>query len=150
MSKLSLKRKAAIAVATVGLVGIGGTAAIAYWTTTGTGTGNAAASAGGQTVVLHASYAAGLTPGQNTAVTYTADNANDSSTVVGALTATVATSDAKCLPAWFTVTADTSNTNVAAKSTGTRVGTGTLTFLDDAANQDACKGATITVNVTSN
>jgi hypothetical protein len=150
MSKLSLKRKAAIAVATVGLVGIGGTAAIAYWTTTGAGSGAATASAGGQTVVLHASYATGLTPGQNTAVTYTADNANDSSTVVGALTANVTTSDAKCLPAWFTVTANTSNTTVGGKSTGTQVGTGTLTFLDDAANQDACKGATITVNVNSN
>ena len=148
MSKLSLKRKAAIAVATAGMVGIGGTA-IAYWTTTGSGSGTAAASTGGQTVVLHSSFAAGLTPGQNTVVTYTADNPNDSSTVVGALTATVATSDAQCLPSWFTVTANTSNTNVAGKTTGTQVGTGTLTFLDDAANQDACKSATITVNVAS-
>jgi hypothetical protein len=99
-------------------------------------------------VSLHSSFAAGLAPGQSTAVTYTADNANDSSTVVGALTANVTTSDANCLPSWFTVTAVTSNTNVAAHKSA-QVGTGTLTFLDDAANQDACKSATITVSVAS-
>jgi hypothetical protein len=150
MSKVSLKRKAAIAALTAGLVGVGGTAAIAYWTTTGSGTGNAAASAGGGTVTLHANFAAGLAPGQSTGVTYLADNANDSSTKVGALAATVATSDPQCSPSWFTVTANTSNTTVGGKSAGTQVGSGTLTFLDPDVNQDACKTATITVNVTSN
>lgn len=149
MRKLSIKSKVAVAVTTAGLIGIGG-GAFAYWTTTGTGSGNAAASAGGQTVVLHATFNAGLTPGESEAVTYTADNGNDTSTVVGALTASVSTSVAQCDPAWFSVTALTSNSTVAGHTTGVSVGTGTLTFKDSAANQDACKGAIITVSATSN
>lgn len=149
MNKLSLKSKTAVAIATAGMLTVGG-AAFAYWTTTGSGGGSASASSGGGTVALHASFAAGLAPGQSTSVAYTADNSSDTSTVVGALSATVSTSDAQCLPAWFTVTANTSNSPVAAHSTATSVGSGTLTFNDSAADQDACKGATITVTVTSN
>lgn len=149
MRKLSIKSKVAVVVATAGLVGIGG-GAFAYWTTTGSGSGNAAASAGGQVVTLHAAFNAGLTPGQSTAVAYTADNANDTSTVVGALSASVSTSVPQCDPTWFNVTAVTSNSTVAAHASGVSVGSGTLTFKDSALNQDACKGAVITVSVTSN
>ncbi|MEA5453771.1 hypothetical protein SPF06_03460 [Sinomonas sp. JGH33] len=149
MKKLSIKGKVAVAVTTAGLVGIGG-GAFAYWTTTGSGSGNAAASAGGQTVTLHATFTGGLTPGQSQSVAYTADNANDTSTVVGALSASVSTSNAQCLPSWFTVSANTSNSTVAAHASGVSVGSGTLAFNDSAADQDACKGATITVSVTSN
>jgi hypothetical protein len=149
MSTLSKKNKIAVAAATAGMLALGGGAAIAYWTTTGSGGGSAAASAGGGTVTLHAAFNTDLAPGTSSPVAYTADNANDSSTDVGALSATVSTSDTGCLPEWFDVTAVTSNSTVAARSTGTSVGAGTLTFKDSAANQDACKGATITVNVSS-
>jgi hypothetical protein len=147
---MTKKTKAALAVATAGMLSVGGAAAFAYWTTTGTGTGSAAASAGGGTVTLHSSFADGLAPGQSESVTYTADNSSDTSTVVGALTASVATSDAGCLPDWFTVTANSDNATVGAHTTSSvKVGSGTLKFNDSAANQDLCKGATITVNVTS-
>jgi len=70
--------------------------------------------------------------------------------VVGALSANVTTNVAGCLPDWFEVTAVTSNSPVAATSTGTLVGSGVLKFNDSTtANQDACKGAVVTVNVTS-
>ncbi|MGN6404413.1 hypothetical protein, partial [Sinomonas sp.] len=99
MNKMTKKTKAVLAVASAGMLSVGGAAAFAYWTTTGTGTGSATASAGGGTVTLHSSFAAGLAPGQSATVTYTADNSNPSSTVVGALAATVTTSDtAHCLP----------------------------------------------------
>ncbi|MFP3571070.1 hypothetical protein, partial [Paraburkholderia sp. SIMBA_030] len=79
-----------------------------------------------------------------------ADNSTTSSTVVGALSAHVTTDVAGCLPAWFDVTAVTSNSPVAANSTGTSVGSGVLKFIDSTTvNQDACKSAVVTVNVGS-
>jgi hypothetical protein len=149
MNTMTKKTKAALAVATAGMLSVGGAAAFAYWTTTGTGTGSAAASTGGGTVTLHSSFAEGLAPGQSEPVVYTADNSNPSSTTVGALTATVQTSNSQCDPTWFDATAITSNTNVAANSSA-QVGAGVLTFHDSTTvNQDACKSATIIVNVTS-
>ncbi|WP_138442761.1 hypothetical protein [Sinomonas susongensis] len=150
MQKMTKKAKATLAVATAGMLSVGGAAAFAYWTTTGTGGGNAAASAGGGTVTIHANFDQGIAPGTSKDVTYTADNGNASSTVVGTLTPTVTTSNAQCLPAWFTATANTANVRVAANASGTQVGTGTLTFADTVDNQDACKGATITITVASN
>ncbi|MFE4198680.1 hypothetical protein ACFRJ9_22760 [Paenarthrobacter sp. NPDC056912] len=150
MRKLSKKSRITAAVAGVALVAVGGGAAYAYWTTTGSGSGSAANSTGGGTVTLHATFAAGLAPGNTVAVAYSADNASTTSTVVGALHPTVTTSDAGCLPAWFEVTAVTSNSLVAANTTGTSVGSGTLKFNDNATvNQNACKSATVTVSLTS-
>ncbi|HKU35334.1 hypothetical protein [Paenarthrobacter sp. NPDC058040] len=150
MRKLSKKSRITAAVAGVALVAVGGGAAYAYWTTTGSGNGSATNSTGGGTVTLHATFAGGLAPGNQVNVAYTADNSTTSSTVVGDLTASVATDVPACLPAWFEVTAVTSNTNVAANSTGTSVGSGVLKFNDSSTvNQDACKSANVTVNVTS-
>ncbi|TQJ59963.1 hypothetical protein FBY30_2220 [Arthrobacter sp. SLBN-83] len=149
MRKMTKKNKIAAVALSATLLAAGGGAAYAYWSTTGSGTGSAVASAGNNEVTLHSSFATGIAPGETRAVTYTADNSNTSSTVVAGLAPTVATSDAKCLASWFTVDASNSPTTVLAKTTGTTVGTGTLTFTDTADNQDACKTATITVNVTS-
>lgn len=150
MRKMTKKNKVLAAAGALALVAGGGGAAYAYWTTTGSGSGSAANSAGGGTVTLHATFNAGLAPGNQTAVAYTADNSTTSGTVVGALSANVTTSSATCLPAWFEVTADTTNSLVAANSAGTSVGTGVLKFNDSATeNQDACKSATVTVNVSS-
>ena len=80
---------------------------------------------------------------------YTADNSTTSSTVVGTLSANVTTNVAGCLPEWFEVTAVTSSSPVAAGAVGTPVGSGVLKFNDSTtANQDACKSAIVTVNVT--
>ncbi|WP_346925272.1 hypothetical protein [uncultured Arthrobacter sp.] len=149
MRKLTKKSKVIAVAASVALVAVGGGTAYAYWTTTGTGSGTATNSSGGGTVTLHAGFDAGLAPGNSVPVTYTADNSTNTGTVVGALTASVSTSVAECLPEWFTVSANTSNSPVAANSTGTQVGSGTLAFLNDAANQDACKSAVVTVTVGS-
>ncbi|NWL11146.1 hypothetical protein DM793_07520 [Paenarthrobacter nitroguajacolicus] len=150
MRKLSKKSRVTAAVAGVALVAVGGGAAYAYWTTTGSGNGTATNSAGGGTVTLHATFDGGLAPGNQVNVAYTADNATTSSTVVGALSANVTTNVATCLPAWFEVTATTTNTNVAAGALGTSVGSGVLKFNDSTTeNQDACKSAIVTVNVTS-
>lgn len=151
MRKMTKKNKVLAAAGALALVAGGGGAAYAYWTTTGSGSGGAANSTGGGTVTLHANFDAGLTPGDSRSVGYTADNSDlNTSTKVGALTATVATDITGCLPEWFSVTANTSNTTVPKNSTGTSVGSGVLTFNDSATvDQSACKGATVTVNVNS-
>jgi len=150
MRQMTKKNKIAAAAASVALVAVGGGAAYAYWSTTGTGTGSAAAASGNNVVVLHTAFDKDIAPGETRTVTYTADNANTSSTVVGSLAASVATSDpTNCPASWFGVTAPSAPTTVAAKTTGASLGEGILTFTDTATNQDACKAATITVNVTS-
>lgn len=149
MRKMTKKSRVLAAAGALALVAGGGGAAYAYWTTTGSGSGSATNSEGGGTVTLHATFDAGLAPGNNVSVTYTADNSTNTGTKVGALSADVTTSDAGCLPEWFTVTAVTDNALVAANTDGTQVGTGTLEFLNSDDNQDACKGAVVTVNVGS-
>ena len=151
MRTMTKKNKVLAAAGALALVAGGGGAAYAYWTTTGSGDGEATNSAGNGTVTLYATFADGLAPGDSVSVAYTADNASPTtSTKVGALSATVTTDVAGCLPAWFDVTAETSNTTVDANSTGTSVGSGTLTFNDLAeVNQDACKGAVVTITVGS-
>jgi hypothetical protein len=149
MRKMTKKSKIAAAAASVALVAVGGGAAYAYWSATGTGSGSATTAVGTAPVALVASFADGIAPAGQRTVTYTATNPNSSNTTVGALSATVTTGVTDCLPSWFTVTAPTTTTAVAAGAIGAALGTGTLTFTDENVSQDACKDATITVNVTS-
>ena len=145
------KKLVAAGVGTALALALGGVA-LAYWTTTGAGTGSASNSSGGGAVTLHAIFAPGIAPGQEKAVQYTADNANSYSTKVGALTVTDITADAAhstCVMADFHATALTENVTVAPGATGVEVGTGVLTFENTAANQDACKGAIVTISLTS-
>lgn len=154
MRGLNIKKKtAAIAVAGVLTVATAG-GAYAYWSTTGSGTGSATAASANGTVVLHASYANGLTPGASEPVTYTADNTGTSSLRVSTITPTVSI-DADhvaggCDVADFTIGATTSDTTVAAGAFNVAAGTGTLTFKDSNVSQDGCKGATVTLTLASN
>lgn len=154
MRKMTKKNKVLAAAGALALVAGGGSAAYAYWTTTGSGSGSAANESSNGTLVLSATFSPGLVPGNSTAVTYTAANANTTGSKVNSLSATVDTSGTPgCLPGWFTVTVPvvpTGGVLVPAGATVTPLGAGTLTFLNDDANQDLCKGATITVKVNSN
>ena len=149
-----LNKKIAAGVAAAAIVAAGAGTAFAYWTTTGSGTGSATTASSNGTIVLHASFANGLTPGGNETVTYTADNAGGSSLFVGTITPTVSLDSASvtagCLVGDFTIPATVSNTTVPAHSTGFAVGTGTLSFADTSANQDGCKGAVVTLTLASN
>jgi hypothetical protein len=149
-----LNKKIAVVAAAAAVVAIGAGTAYAYWTTTGSGTGSATNASSNGTIVLHASFANGLTPGANETVTYTADNGGSSSLYVGTITPTVsldaASVTAGCLVGDFTIAPTTSNTTVPAHASAYSVGTGTLAFADTAANQDGCKGATVTLTLASN
>jgi hypothetical protein len=145
-------RKTAVAVVAAAVIAIGGGVAFAYWSTTGSGTGSATNASSNGSVVLHATFANGLTPGASETVTYTADNAGTSSLQVGTITPTVSIDAAHstCSAADFTIAPTTSNTTVPAGASGVAAGTGTLAFADTAVNQDGCKGAVVTLTLASN
>lgn len=152
MRGLNMKRKTLALAVAGGLTVATAGGAYAYWTTTGSGTGSATNASSNGTVVLHAAFANGLTPGGSETVTYTADNAGTSSLYVGTISATVSidAGHSTCLASDFTIPSTTSNTTVAPGATGVAAGTGTLSFANTAANQDGCKGAIVTLTLASN
>jgi len=153
MPDFTRKRKV-IALAVGGFIVAGAGVAFAYWTTTGSGTGSQTNASSNGTVTLHAAFTTGLTPGGTKTVTYTADNPGTSSLRVGTITPVVSIDAAHvtlgCLVADFTIPVTVSNTTVAAGGSGVAAGTGTLSFADTGINQDGCKGATVTLALTSN
>jgi hypothetical protein len=145
-----LRKKRALgvlsAIAVLAVAGI----AVAYWTTTGSGEGSGKVAASNGTLVLHGSITEALTPGGKSAVTFTADNLGTSSLQVGTVHAVVSTNKLGCEPKDFTI-ADTEENQVIAKESSTVALTkdGSISMADTAVNQDACKGATITLTLSS-
>lgn len=145
------KKRALVAAVVAGLALIAAIAGYAYWTTTGSGTGSAAA---GTTtaVTLHASFTDGIYPGGTRSVSFTADSTNPGSVRVGTVHLASVTFDAGhsgCSAADFTMPDVVENADVPNGSGTALPNNGTLTFADTASNQDACKNATITLNLTS-
>jgi hypothetical protein len=133
--------------------------AYAYWTTTGTGSGTATASTGGGAITLYSQPAAGLAPGtaNAVAVVYKASSALTYSTKLQSITVgllSVDSAHSTCAIGDFTasppvlVTDPTVPANTPATAPVT-VANGTLTLADTTADQSACKGAVITIPVTS-
>lgn len=146
-----LNKKVAAGVAAAAIVALGAGTAYAYWTTTGSGSGSATNGSSNGTISLSATFADGLTPGASEAVTYQATNPGSSSLYVGTITPTVSTDKAGCTASDFSIAPTNANITVPAHTTvGMTVGTGSLTFLDAATNQDACKGAVVTLSLASN
>jgi hypothetical protein len=143
MRQMTKKNKIAAVAASAALVAVSGGAAYAYWSTTGGGSGQAAASAGTSPVSITVTFEGGIAPGGSKDILYSATNPNSSSTTV-TLDKAVVTASGSCDAAWFGATVPAGTTTVVAGAT-TSLGTGTLSFADTATNQDACKGATITV-----
>jgi hypothetical protein len=126
-------------------------AGYAYWTTTGSGSGSAAA---GTTtgITLHASFTAGIFPGGTKAVSFTADSTNPGNVQVGTVhlaSVSVDSGHSTCVVADFTMPDVAENVEIPSGSGTALPNTGTLTYADTAVSQDACKGATLTLNVTS-
>ena len=150
MRKMTKKNKIVALAAAVALTGLGGGAAFAYWTTTGAGSGTGSTAASNGTVVLSAAVPSGLTPGGSGTVTYTGSNGGTSSLRVGTIHAVVTTDKPLCNVADFTILDVVSDTTVPAATSNVALGTGTLSFADTSDDQSACKGATITLTLTSN
>lgn len=134
-----------VAIAAISAVG-----AFAYWTTTGAGTGSAANAASNGEIVLTASWAAdALYPGGDEVVSFTANNAGPSNLYVGTVTSVVSTDDVDCLASDFTV-APVAQGQIIEPGTEDLDDDGLIVFANSALNQDACKGATVTLTLSSN
>jgi len=136
---------------------VGAVAAVggyAYWTSTGTGSASATNASSNGTIALNGSFAGGLAPGGSKTITFTADNAGTSSLRVGTIHAVVSI-DAPhvalgCLASDFTVADVVQNQTVPASTSGFALPVnGSIVFADTASNQDGCKGATVTLTLSS-
>lgn len=144
------KKLAVVSIATIAVLGTG-TAAYAYWTTTGSGSGTGSVRAENGTVVLNGTVDEPLAPGESSPVHFTAGNASTSDLYVGTIHAVVSTNKAGCAVTDFTLPDVAANQVIPAGAIARPItSTGTLTFANTAANQDACKGAEITLTLTSN
>jgi hypothetical protein len=144
------KKAAAVAVAAVTLAGSG--IAYAYWSTTGAGSGTGTTAASNGTLALHATFpTVGLYPGGAVAVSFTADNTVATDLQVGTVHSVVTTSDpTNCLASWFSIADVIENQTITHNTNGVVLAhDGSLVFANDAADQNLCKGATITLTLTS-
>ncbi|HZC71150.1 MAG TPA: hypothetical protein VE442_10685 [Jatrophihabitans sp.] len=154
MRKISKKVVVATAAATA--IAVGGGIAFAYWSTSGSGSGTGTVASSNGTLVLHGSIAPGLTPGGSETVNFTAENSNSSSLQVGTVHSVVSTTEAvgvtgTCDPSWFTIANVVENQTIPAHTTApvALVNSGTISMSDESVSQDACKGATITLTLSS-
>jgi hypothetical protein len=149
-----LKKKRNLAVlGTVAVLAIAG-AAFAFWTTSGSGSGTGSVAASNGTLALHGTITEALTPGGSSAVTFTADNTNKSSEQVGTVHAVVSIdathATAGCKASDFVIADTAENQVIAAETSGVALAhNGSISMTDSAENQDACKGATISLALTS-
>jgi hypothetical protein len=153
------KRKTLVVSATVFavLVAVG---AYAYWTNGGSGSGSAASGTNAAITVTQTSTPTGLYPGGTPAALAGKFNnansgpvhVNEVSATIGAITGPNISGGTPCTAGdyaldGFPVTVD------ADIAVGTAVGAwsgGTIAMVETGVNQDGCKGATVTVNYTSN
>jgi hypothetical protein len=148
-----INKKRALVLGAVAILAVAGVA-VAYWTTTGSGSGSGSVAASNGTLVLHGTITSALTPGGSSPVTYTADNAGSSSLQVGTVHAVVSIDEehatAGCKASDFSIADTAENQTIAAKSSGVALAKdGSISMADTAANQDACKGASISLALTS-
>jgi hypothetical protein len=151
--KLSKNKRALTVLGVIAVLAVAGVA-VAFWTASGSGSGSGTVASSNGSLVLHGSIAPGLTPGGSESVSYSADNSNSSSLQVGTVHAVVSIdethAEAGCKASDFSVADVIENQTIAAKSTGTSLSnSGTIKMVDSAENQDACKGATISLALTS-
>ena len=149
-----LKNKAVTLAVAGGLAVVTTGVAYAYWSTTGTGSTSSANASSNGTVALSAGFAGGIAPGQTRTVTYTGSNSSDTNLQVATITPVVsldaASVAAGCLVSDFTIAPTAVNKTVLSKANDVALGTGTLSFANSLVSQDGCKGATVTLTLTSN
>jgi len=147
----SRKRKF-MAIAAVTCLAVAG-GAYAYWSGTGSGTGTASVGSGG-TVTLAATITDESSPGTSVPVTFTAANATGSAIQVGDVSLVGVAADAghsTCETDDFTMAPVTENHLVPAGATVEALpNDGSLAYANTGVSQDACKGATLTLSLSSN
>jgi len=122
--------------------------AYAYWTSSGEGTGTVKASAGGAAFEVSSTLVEGLYPGGSSAVTVKVKDVDASQNeFLTKLEAEVEkTSVAECKKEWFEVTPASQEPKVVIAHGETKEYTVNLKMKEEVAvNQNACKGASITL-----
>ncbi len=144
------RRKLAV-VAVIAMLAFAG-AAYAYFTSVGAGTGTATVGTSTD-LVLHATIATTLYPGTTSPVTFTVDNGSTGSERLGTISLNSVTVDAShtgCVVTDFTMPDVVAGQTFAAGSGQAVTASGTVTMAaQPTVSQDACKGATLTLHVSS-
>jgi hypothetical protein len=148
-----LKKRTALVLSAVAVLAVAGIA-VAFWTTTGSGSGSGAVAESNGTLALHGTITNALTPGGSSPVAFTADNAGSSSLQVGTVKAVVSIDKAHaeegCKASDFTIADTPENQTIAAHAKEAALSAeGSISMADSSANQDGCKGATISLALTS-
>jgi hypothetical protein len=153
----STKKRALMALVCACALALAG-GAYAYFTTTGSGTGTATVGSA-SAVTLKATIGSSLYPGSSATVSFTVDNPSSGTQRVGAISLQKITADAghsTCSVLTtggnpdFSMPAVTVNKNFAPGNNQTVTQTGTLTMNETGVNQDACQGATLTLQLVNN
>jgi DhnA family fructose-bisphosphate aldolase class Ia len=146
---LPVKKKTRLAFGVVVLVlAMSAAAAFAYWTSSGEGSGTVKASSGGAAFEVSSTLVEGLYPGGSSAVMVKVKDVEASqSEYLTKLGAEVEkTSVTECKKEWFEVTPATQEPKVVVAHGETKEYTVNLKMKEEAAvNQNACKGASITL-----
>jgi hypothetical protein len=154
---LWITRKRALALVAVGTLAVTA-GAYAYFTTTGSGTATATVGSA-SAVTIKGTVSANLFPGGSSPVSFTIDNPSSGTQRVGTISLASIAVDAghstcsKVISGGnpdFTMPAVVVNKTFAPGNGQTVTQTGTLTMNDTGVSQDACQGATLTLNLTSN
>ena len=145
--KLTRKRIIA-AVAAVSVVAIAAVA-IAYWTTGATGNGTGSVESTAATVTLVGTVDNQLHPGGSSPVTIKANRDSQTSLRIGQVTGTVSVDSAHatagCLAGDFSFSTPAGDQTVTAGSGQQTLTSGTVQMANSAVNQDACKGASLSI-----
>jgi hypothetical protein len=148
--RLTRKKKwLAIAAGTI-TVGVAATAAFAYFTTTGSGSGSATVGTN-SAVTLHGTTSPSLYPGASSTVSFTVDNPSTGHQFVTTIHLVGVTTDAAhsgCVMTDFTMPDVNASQDVPSGNGTAITATGTLSMANNG-NQDACKNAPLTLNLTS-
>lgn len=153
MSRYSSRRKRLIGLAiTVLAVAVAG-GAYAYWSGSGSGSGSGTVGTSGS-VTLTGTVVGAPAPGTAVPVSFTAANASDSPIQVGSVQLVSVTPDAghaACETDDFSMANITQAHEVPAGATAEALPVdGSLVYANTTVNQDACKGATLTLALSSN
>ena len=147
---LKLTRKRSALLAAIGVLSLSAVA-FAYWTTSGSGSGSGTVGDSTQVVSLVGSVAGDLVPGGDAGtISFTASNPSDTDLRVNTISlGDVLTTG--CDTGWFSMTPVAANQTIPANSTDVPItATGTVSYLNNAADQNACRGEALSFALSSN
>jgi hypothetical protein len=148
MSRFINTKKQRLALGGVVIALVMAATAVAYWTSSGEGTGTVKASSGGAAFEVSSTLVEGVYPGGSSAVTVKVKDTDASQNeFLTKLEAEVEkTSAVECKKEWFEVTPASQEPKVVVAHGETKEYTVNLKMKEEAAvNQNACKGASITL-----